>query len=255
MLVIADVHGATDKLRAAAAGPARLLILGDLINFIDYRTYDGILADLVGHHWVAELVELRAEGDFAAARALWSKVREGDADELRRQTSELIDNAYADVLSALEGARAILTYGNVDRVDVLERHLPPGNTFVACGVLEIDGWKVGIMGGGTRSGLNVPGELSEETMAERLHSLGPVEVLSTHVPPAVPALATDVVGGTRKGSTAVLDYILEYQPAYHYFGDIHQPQALSWAIGRTRCRNVGYFRATGRGVNHAPPPS
>jgi hypothetical protein len=27
---------------------------------------------------------------------------------------------------------------------------------------------------------------------------------------------------------------------------VHQPQASTWRIGRTRCRNVGYFRATGR---------
>jgi hypothetical protein len=32
----------------------------------------------------------------------------------------------------------------------------------------------------------------------------------------------------------------------HLFGDVHQPQASRWRIGRTQCVNVGYFRATGR---------
>ena len=49
---------------------------------------------------------------------------------------------------------------------------------------------------------------------------------------------------------AVRDYLIEHQPRYHYFGDIHQPQAVSWRVGRTLCRNVGYFRATGRVFVH-----
>lgn len=251
MLLISDVHGATEKLRRAASSSDQLVILGDLINFIDYRTYDGILADLVGREWVAELVALRAEGDFDAARQRWASVREGSEDDLRMRSRELIEAAYAEVLSGLQGADAIVTFGNVDRVDVLVEHLPNGNQFVEVGTFEIDGWLVGIMGGGVKSGLNVPGELDEDSMAERLDQLGRVEVLCTHVPPAISPLATDVVGGTTKGSTAVLDYIREHQPEFHYFGDIHQPQAVEWSIGETRCRNVGYFRATGLGVRHA----
>ena len=27
-------------------------------------------------------------------------------------------------------------------------------------------------------------------------------------------------------------------------------QATEWTVGTTRCRNVGYFRATGRAVRH-----
>jgi len=34
----------------------------------------------------------------------------------------------------------------------------------------------------------------------------------------------------------------------HFFGDVHQPQASTWRIGSTRCRNVGYFRATERAL-------
>jgi Icc-related predicted phosphoesterase len=87
-------------------------------------------------------------------------------------------------------------------------------------------------------------------MADKLEALGPVDVLCTHVPPAVPALALDVIGGRSKASRPVLDYIERFQPGNHYFGDVHQPQALTWKIGRTISRNVGYFRATGRAVVH-----
>jgi Icc-related predicted phosphoesterase len=46
----------------------------------------------------------------------------------------------------------------------------------------------------------------------------------------------------------LLDFIREHRPRLHLFGDVHQPQASTWRIGPTRCRNVGYFRATGRAI-------
>ena len=251
MILIADVHGAADKLRALVAGTdEQLIVLGDLINLLDYRTMDGILAELAGGDWVRQMVRLRTEGRFDEVRALWSKVREGDVGDLQQRTADLIDAAYQEICSALEGAEAVVTFGNVDRLEVLQRHLPEGNMFIEAGLLEIEGWTVGVVGGGVPSGLRVPGELPDDEMAKRLFALGPVEVLGTHVPPAVPQLQRDVVGGTQKGSQAVLEYLLEHRPQFHYFGDIHQPQAINWVVGDTLCRNVGYFRATGRGVHH-----
>lgn len=253
MILIADVHGAVDRLRALVVSTAEpLLILGDLINFIDYRTMDGILAEMVGHEWVAELVQLRTEKRFDEARSRWATVRDGRESELSRRSAELIEEAYRQIGAALARAEAIITYGNVDRVEVLVRHLPSGTEFVSHGTREIEGWRVGIVGGGVRSGLNVPGELDEDDLADRLNDLGPVDILCTHVPPAVAALQTDVVGETVKGSPSVLAYIQTHQPRFHYFGDIHQPQATDWRVGETRCRNVGYFRATGRGRWHPP---
>jgi hypothetical protein len=63
-------------------------------------------------------------------------------------------------------------------------------------------------------------------------------------------LSRDVIGGRLKESPAVLAYLLDHRPRWHYFGDIHQPQATSWRVGVTRSVNVGYFRATGRAVRH-----
>ena len=256
MILIADVHGAVDRLRALVNVTAEpVLILGDLINFIDYRTMEGILADMVGRDWVAELVQLRTEERFEEARARWATIRKGRESELNRRSTELLDEAYRQIGSALAGAEGVVTYGNVDRVELLERHLPPGCEFVSHGRREIEGWRVGVVGGGVRSGLNVPGELDEEELARRLGELGPVDILCTHVAPAVAPLQTDVVGGTVKGSPAVLAYLETHQPQFHYFGDIHQPRATDWQVGVTRCRNVGYFRATGRGRRHPPAGS
>ena len=161
---------------------------------------------------------------------------------------------YRQVGEALAGATAYVTYGNTDRPEMLKEVLPAGARFVDGERLDIAGWTVGFAGGGLRldGGIPVPGEVTEGELASKLSQLGSVEVLCTHVPPAVSPLERDVVGGRQKGSRAVLDYIREHDPEFHYFGDIHQPQATTWTVGRTRCVNVGYFRATGRAVVHGP---
>jgi Icc-related predicted phosphoesterase len=250
MLLVADVHGAADHLRRVAAAGETVLVLGDLINFIDYRTMDGILADLVGREWVATMVELRAAGRTADIEVMWEQLRAGREAELRARHRQLVESAYERVCGALAGARAYVTYGNVDWPELLRRHLPRGAHFVDSGVVELEGLRVGMVGGGVTTGLGVPGEVDDDTMTDRLAGLGEVDVLCTHVPPAVGPLQKDVVGGRQKGSGPVLDYLLAARPRFHYFGDVHQPQALWWKVGDTLCRNVGYFRATGRAVRH-----
>ncbi len=249
MLLVADVHGAADALRRVAAGGGPLLVLGDLINFIDYRSNDGILAAVAGRELVDELVRLRTDGDFAGASHTWRRFAEGFGGDLRRLFDEHITAEYSLVCDALAGVESYVTYGNVDRPDLLRRMLPEGARFVDGDVVEIEGLLVGFAGGGVPA-LGTPGEVSEEAMAAKLAALGPVDVLCTHVAPAVPSLAKDVIGGRSKSSEAVLTYLETYQPRYHYFGDIHQPQAVQWRIGRTTSRNVGYFRATGRPWAH-----
>jgi Icc-related predicted phosphoesterase len=236
-------------LRRVARAGEPLLVLGDLINFIDYRDNSGILADVAGREVVDELVRLRTAGDHAGASELWRQRMAGRRAATREAFDHHIEAAYGDVCAALEGAEAYVTYGNVDRPDLLAERLPPGARFVDGEVVEIEGHRVGFAGGGMEA-LGTPGEVSETEMAAKLARLGPVDMLCTHVPPAVPALARDVIGGRQKSFEAVLDYVLEHQPAHHYFGDVHQPQAVSWRIGATSCHNVGYFRATGRAYRH-----
>ena len=95
-------------------------------------------------------------------------------------------------------AEAYVTYGNVDRPEMLRRHLPAGTRFVDAEVVVIDGIRLGFAGGGMPA-LGLPGEVEEEKMAAKLAALGPIDVLCTHVPPALPSLSRDVVGGRQKG--------------------------------------------------------
>ena len=251
MILVADVHGAFDALARVAALGEPLLILGDLLNVVDHRTHEGILAEVVGREVVGRLADLRSRGEGVTARAVWHEVATGREDDIRGRMEALAEASYAAMAAALDGAEAYVTFGNVDRPDRLAAHLPSGSRFVDGETVVIEGWKVGVVGGGV-PGLGVPGEVGDAEMRVKLSDIGDVDVLCTHVAPAVPALSRDVIGGRPKHSEAVLEYIRERSPRWHYFGDIHQPQATQWRVGSTACRNVGYFRATGRFVRHPP---
>jgi Icc-related predicted phosphoesterase len=249
VLLVSDVHGAYDALARVAARGEPLLVLGDLLNFIDYRTLDGMFAEVAGRGFVAEMVRLRARGDHEAAARRWREFAAGREDDLRRRWRELMEEGYRRVATALAGARTYVTYGNVDDPEVLREMLPAGVRFVDAEVVEIEGLRVGFAGGGPYH-LGVAGEVTEAAMAAKLREIGPVDVLCTHAAPAVPQLSTDVIGGRAKESRALLEYLLEHRPPFHYFGDVHQPQATRWRVEETWCTNVGYFRATGRPVRH-----
>jgi Icc-related predicted phosphoesterase len=250
VLIVSDVHGAFDALRRVASSGGPLLVLGDLLNYVDYRTLDGMLAEVAGRDLVAATVALRAAGREDEASARWRAFAAGRESEIRARFAALTRDAYAAAGAALEGCEAYVTYGNVDRPDLLRAALPEGVRFLDGEAVEIGGLRVGLVGGGSPSRLSTPGEVAEEAMAAKLARLGEVDVLGSHVPPAVGPLSSDVIGGRVKGSEALLRYLEEAGPAFHYFGDVHQPQATSWRIGATTCVNAGYFRATGRAVRH-----
>ncbi len=249
MWLVSDVHGAVRALRRVADRGGPLLVLGDLINFIDYRTNAGIVADVSGKELVDRFVRLRSEGRHDEARELWQHHTRGREEEMRHAYEVAIEQAYVEICAALEGCEAYVTFGNVDRPDLLRAHLPSTARFVDAEILEIEGHTVGFAGGGVTS-IGTPGEVSDEEMAAKLDALGDVEILCTHVAPAVDVLATDVIGGRQKGSEPVLQYLVDRRPRLHFFGDIHQPRATTWRIGPTTSHNVGYFRATGRAVRY-----
>lgn len=249
MLIVSDVHGAADALRRVASTDEPLLVLGDLVNLIDYRTGEGIVADVIGIDVVTHISSLRSRHLRSEAQAVWAEATAGRRDEIDAEISELMAAEYRVVCASLEGADAYVTYGNVDPPDMLKQFLPPSAQFVDAETRIIENTTVGFVGGGIPR-IGSPGEVDPQDMRLKLERLGPVDILCTHVPPDVQALASDVVGRTRKASKEILDYLVRYQPAFHFFGDIHQPQAITWQVGGTRCINVGYFRATGRAVHH-----
>lgn len=252
MLLISDVHAAFDALKRVVRTHEPVLILGDLVNFVDYRTGAGVAQDLFGHDFVSQLKRLRAANDYDGSRRLWREEAEARQVDIRQLVKEHVVGQYEQCQAALTGGTTFLIHGNVDTPTLLRSHLPPGAEYVHGQVLDIEGWRVGFAGGGAETPLKTPGEITDAEMEAVLADLGPVDVLCTHVPPAIPALTYDTVTGReQRSSQPILRYLLEHQPRYHFFGDVHQPRASRWLVGQTRCHNVGYFRATGRGFNLA----
>ena len=251
MLIVSDVHAAFDALAEVASAGPPLLVLGDLLNFIDYRTGEGMALEVYGRDFVTSMIDNRARGDWQASRRLWASVDESRRDELRSLMRDAALRQYAQTTEALRGATAYVTFGNVDWPDALRDCLPEGSVFVDGDVVDIEGRRVGFVGGGSPTPVNARGEVSHEAMAAKLAAMGPVDILCSHLPPAVEPLHRDVVTGRlERCSQPILDYLREHEPAWHFFGDVHQPQAQRWDVGRTRCVNVGYFRATRRAYEH-----
>ena len=253
ILVISDVHFALEALRRVVALGAPTLILGDLVNLTDYRTGEGAVADVLGLDFARASASARATGDYQGMRNLWSDSAAGRFDEVRAEIGAAIDGQYREVALALEGGSGYVIHGNVDRPGSLRASLPAGFEYVHGQVIDLEGLRFGFVGGGAPTPLQAEGEISDDEMTVLLEQIGPVDVLCTHVPAAIHALRTDVITGrAERGSVPILTYLLREKPRLHLFGDVHQPQATTWRLGPTVCRNVGYFRATGRPLRLEP---
>lgn len=247
MIFISDIHDAPAALQRLVGLGEEIVILGDLVNLTDYRTGQGAVSSVMGSEFAAKTAKARALGNYGEMRALWTEHVGGSSDEIREQIRTRLTEQYRRAGEALEGGTGYVIHGNVDRPDPLVHALPGGFRYVHGEVIEQDGLRFGFVGGGVETPLRADGELSDDEMAEMLESLGPVDVLCTHVAPAHRPLRLDVVTGREeRGSQPVLDYVRRHQPRLHLFGDVHQPQASRWRIGATQCHNAGYFRATGR---------
>jgi Icc-related predicted phosphoesterase len=101
-------------------------------------------------------------------------------------------------------------------------------------------WQIAGLGYSNPTPFNTPGEYSEPQIAERLQrfaGLAPL-VLVCHAPPYGTALDC-IRPGLHAGSTAVRDFILQYQPEHFLCGHIHEAEGAAIQMGRTRARSVG----------------
>jgi Icc-related predicted phosphoesterase len=243
---ISDLHGAVEHLGAVAAGCDALLVLGDLINVLDYRTWDGILVEVFGRDQVVRAAGLRAEGRFDEARAAM-RDRPIDATEARERFMDLARQEYRRVFARLP-PETYVTFGNVDLPDLMLEVKPPSVRFVDGEVVRLGGLTFGFVGGGISTPLGIPGEVSEQEYGAKIERLGPVDVVCTHMPPRIPWFTYDVVARKfEPGSAALIEYVQVHQPRYALFGHVHQP-LVDWGnIGETDLVNVGHFQAHGRG--------
>jgi Icc-related predicted phosphoesterase len=244
--VVSDVHGSVDALSRAGDGADALVCLGDLLLFVDYADHGrGVLGEIFGAEAVGRFVALRTARRYDEARdytrSLWAKVDDRDA-----AVTAAVREQYAKLFAAFPDPTYV-TYGNVDVPPLWPEFRREGVHVLDGQVAELDGWRFGFVGGGLPSPMRTPYEVPEEDYAAKVAALGRVDVLCSHIPPAVPELLYDVVARRfEKGSTALLDAIRTIQPRYALFGHVHQPLQRRFRIGRTECVNVGHFRGTGR---------
>ena len=250
--VVSDLHGAPDDLRKAVPEGSTLLLLGDLINFLDYISMTGILTEVFSVEAVEEVVRLRTAGKVEDARRVMHERSAGREDEIRSEIGARVHRQYEEIFAALPEP-TYLILGNVDNPALAHSfaaqhpgvHEPDGQ------VVMLEGERFGFVGGALPTPLHVAGEITEEEMRAKVEGLGEVDVLCSHIPPAIPELCYDTVARkSEQGSKDLLAYIEDVQPRRAYFGHIHQPLTSALWVGRTLCVNVGYFRATKRAFPH-----
>ena len=244
--VVSDVHARADALAKAGDGADAFICLGDLVLFLDYdEPSGGIFADMFGTDAALRLIELRTARRFDEAREfsgeLWASVGRDRYEVIE----EAIRGQYADLFAAMP-TPAYLTYGNVDVPRLYADYLREDMRVLDGETADIGGRRFGFVGGGLRTPMRTPYEISDEDYAAKVAALGPVDVLCAHIPPNVPELLYDV-GARRmeRGSDAILDAIREHEPELVLFGHVHNPLSRRTRIGRTECVNVGHFRGRG----------
>jgi Icc-related predicted phosphoesterase len=250
--VVSDLHGAHAALAKAVPENSTLVILGDLINFLDYTSMSGIITEVYSIEAVEEVVRLRTEGRVLEAREVMRKRAQGREEEVGNEIGRRVRAQYESVFSALPQPTYFIL-GNVDQ-PALARSLgraTPATTDADGKVVTIEGERFAFAGGALPTPIHIPGEISEEEMRAKVEGLGEADVVCSHIPPAVPELCYDARAHKReRGSEDLLRYIEDVQPSRAYFGHVHQPLISTTHIGQTLCINVGYFRATRRAFPH-----
>ena len=241
--VVSDVHGAVDALAKAGDGADALVCLGDLVLYLDYADHSrGIFPELFGTENADRIVELRTARRFKEARDFAARLWDGIDREAAIESA--VRRQYAEMFAVLP-TPTYATYGNVDIPHLWPRYAGPGTTVLDGHAVRIGGLTFGFVGGGLRTPMRTPYEVDDETYAAKVEALGPVDVLCSHIPPAVPELCYDTVARRfERGSEALLEAIHRTRPRYALFGHVHQPLTRRMRIGATECVNVGHFNAT-----------
>jgi Icc-related predicted phosphoesterase len=244
--VVSDVHARVDALAKSGDGADALICLGDLVLFLDYDDPSGgIFAELFGKEAAVELISLRTQRRFDDARSFSAQLWDSTGRDRGELIEEMIRKQYQDLFDAMPKP-AYVTYGNVDVPRLYADYMRDGITVLDGQTAEIGGRTFGFVGGGLRTPMRTPYEISDEDYAAKVAAIGAVDVLCAHIPPAVPELLYDVEARRmERGSEAILDAIRDTSPELVLFGHVHNPLVRRTRIGRTECVNVGHFRGRG----------
>jgi Icc-related predicted phosphoesterase len=243
--LIADPHGYFENLTDRISDDDVLIVLGDVLDLVDWSDFSGILPEVIGRDkFIAKL-----QAAFAAGPGGGTTLRDeilSPGGGYNQELLQRIDEEYGRFSEVLRkiGCRAYVIYGNGDVPDLMRAALNgTGSAVVAEGKIEIEGSMFGFVPGAIYSPFMMPSEMDDEQYGEMLQKLGKVDVLCTHIPPQTEAATMDVVAGKPViGSQNLLAYLEENRPAYLYHGHVHQPAQRELVIAGTRVINVGYYK-------------
>lgn len=248
--VVSDVHGNIEDLARVAEQAEFLIVLGDLLEYVDYHSpEDGILGAVFGADAVAAFASFRVDGQFNEMHAFEHELWRSLADPVATLDGA-VRKQYRAVIDAI-GTRALVTLGNVDAPATWDLMAPDQLRVRDGEVVDLDGLRIGFVAGGALK-RPVPGD--PWAYFERTHGayrslvaeLGEVDVLCTHVPPDIENLRYDVAAQRKEMyGPGILEAIDRHGPALSMFGHVHHPRAAEVARGGTRCVNVGFFKGSG----------
>ncbi len=259
---VSDVHGNIAGLAEVARDAETLVVLGDLLDYVDYHDPSaGILGEVFGADNVRMFTELRSTGDFAALHqlntALWAEI----ADPVGT-LNEVVERRYRVAFDALSLAAGtpLLILGNVDVLDVWQRVAGDQLPSLDGKVVELQGCRLGFVGGGASRVRRVPAAAAPvtdmtrawrpylrqpEDYAATVAALGAVDVLCSHLPPKLAPLRYDQVAARLEMyGPGLLESVDAHHPSLAVFGHVHQPLAGRMRRGTTECVNVGHFART-----------
>lgn len=259
---VSDIHGNVDALADVARRSEQLVVLGDLLDYVDYHNPGaGILGTVFGAERVRRFGELRAANNFDELNrynaALWHSV----ADPVGT-LSDVVHERYLAMRGALELAdrKPLLILGNVDVAASWDQVAGAELATSDGAVVELGGLRFGFVGGGVRrarpaaesasAAVAVPGGAvawrpyvrDRQEYAAAVAGLGAVDVLCSHLPPRLALLRYDRVTARLEAyGPGLLESVDSHQPLLAVSGHVHQPLSPRQARGRTQCVNVGHF--------------
>lgn len=251
--ILSDIHGEYGSLESELDREDTAILLGDYLNLIDFDTNGGILSEVFSKEVVAAVMAVLAteEGrELAKSVRGMINVPAGQHEKMK----SLMREGYKEFFEAIP-CRCIMLYGNTDDPALLEELKSDNVELLRASSFELEGQVFGFISGvptGKRT-VGLPGEIPEADYNGLVDSLGRVDVLCTHFPPAVPELTWDVKADRDEyGSEKLLSYIEEHEPWVHYFGHVHNPRAGEAVHGKTKLINAGFFRAHRTALRHEP---
>ncbi len=256
--VVADVHGNFEALARAGDGADQLMILGDLLDYVDYHDPSGgIMGAVFGADRISKFVAMRTVGAFADLHAynlaLWATV-----DNPAQTIIDIVSERYRRVIEVIPD-NTLLTLGNVDVEQIWTDVAPPNLRFLDAEVKTVGGLRFGFVAGGSgRPGnqfrrATSPWQPFIRSADDYLESVtkvsrdGRIDVLCSHIPPNLLGMRYDTIPARLEMyGPGLLQAIDRDQPAMALSGHVHQPLMPRMRRGRTECINVGHFQRFGQ---------